>query len=285
MLRQAFLSNHEIVHVNTNNIEASSDRRYPAEDNHNSSMAHYYGGYGPGPASHSSCATDSDTLEINTSVGRVTGELTDKSGVSRTEVDDAKGGQAIMETATSHDIKYAAGASTLRNAGDTSEVMDITETTEENENTPDVYRAWTNDPRLTTSIRDMPSGDLSATQAYNNPASCGVSANMVGLVQDTTAKVRVFRETDKADNTEATRFPKTGVSPSIRDTCGAPASHYAADTRRSDTLRPEWMGYNRLPEDAPPRARFVPAQTRPKRRCGAQLPVTTTTTNHPTQPT
>ena len=79
LLRQAFLSDHE-VNVNTSNIGASSDRRSsPAEDNHNPRMAHYYGGYGPGLASPSSCATGSDTPEINTSFGQVTDELIDKS--------------------------------------------------------------------------------------------------------------------------------------------------------------------------------------------------------------
>ena len=64
------------------------------------------------------------------------------------------------------------------------------------------------------------------------------------------------------------RPSETGISPSIWDTCGASASHYAADTRRSDVLRPDlmynWMGYNRLPEDAPPRARFVPRPNKPQ---------------------
>ena len=270
LLRQAFLSDHKAVDVNTNNIGASSDRRSsPAEDIHNPSMAHYYGGYGPGPASPCSCASGGEASKINTSVGRVTDELTDKSGVQRTEIDDAEKGQAKMQTATSQDIKYAPGTSTLRNAADAGEVMDITETAEENENTPDATRTWTNDPRLTTSFRDMPAGDLSATQVYNDPAcSRDVSANMGGLAQDTTAKVRVFPESVKADNTETLRFPETGVSSRIRDTCGASASHYATDTRRSDGLRPEftygWVGYNRLPEDAPPRARFVPRPNTPQ---------------------
>ena len=166
--------------------------------------------------------------------------------------------------------------------------MDITETTKENKNTPDAFRAWTNDPRLTTSFRDMPAGDMPAAQVYNDPAcSRGVSANIGGLSQDTNGKVWAFLETDKADDTEMVRPPETAISPSIRDSCGASASHYAADNRRSDVLSPHFpydcMGYNRLPEDAPPRARFVPPQTRPKRRCGAQLPVMTTTTNNQTQ--
>ena len=142
LLRQVLLSDHEIANVDTNNIDASSDRRSsPAmdaadlkdsptvvtvsadmygsetittEDNHYSSMAHYYGEYGPGPASPCSCATGSDTREINTSVGRVTDELTDKTGLSKTEANGAEGGQAILETATSPDIKYAPGISTLR---------------------------------------------------------------------------------------------------------------------------------------------------------------------------
>ena len=91
---------------------------------------------------------------------------------------------------------------------------------------------------------------------------------MGGLVQDTNAKVRTLRETSKADDTEMVKLPETGTSPSIRDTCGASASHYAADTRRSDVLRPEftydWMGYNRLPENAPPRAKFVPRRNTPQ---------------------
>ena len=133
LLRQAFLSDHEIVNVNTNNSDVSIERRSsPAmgtadlkdspsvvtvsadmydnktittEDNHNSSMAHYYGGCGPGPASPSSCATGSDTPGINTSVGRGTDELTNKLGVSKAEVDGAEAGQAFLETATSPDIK------------------------------------------------------------------------------------------------------------------------------------------------------------------------------------
>ena len=166
--------------------------------------------------------------------------------------------------------------------------MDITATTKENKNIPDASRAWTNDPRLTTSFRDMQAGDLSATQVYNDRAcSRGVIANMAGLSQDTNAKIRVSPETDKTDDTETVRPPETGIGPSIKVTCGASASHYAADTRRSDVLRPEstydWVGYNRLPEDAPPLARFVPRPNTPKRLCGAQLPVMTTTTNNQTQ--
>ena len=263
LLRQALLSNHKAVDVNTNNIGASSDRRSsPAEDIHNPSMAHYYGGYGPGPASPSSCATGSDTLEINTNVGRVTDELTDKSGVQRTEIDDAEKGQATMETATTQDIKYARGTSTLRNAAYAGEVMDITETAEKN--TPNATQT-----RLPTSFRDMPDGDLSATQVYNDHAcSRDVGANMGGLAQDTTAKVRVFPESVKADNIETLRFTETGVSPRVKDTCGAFALHYATDTHRSDGLRPEFtygrMGYNRLPEEARPRARFVPRPNTPQ---------------------
>ena len=141
-------------------------------------------------------------IEINTGVGRVMDEVTDNLGVSKAEVDDAEGGQAFLETATSLDIKYAPGTSTLRNAGDTAEVMDIPETTKEHKNTPDAFRAWTNDPRMTTSFRDMPAGDLSAAQVYNDPAcSPGVSTNMGQLYQDTNAKVRGLRQTDKGDDT------------------------------------------------------------------------------------
>ena len=67
----------------------------------------------------------------------------DKSCVARTEIDDAEERQAIMETATSQDIKYAPGTSALRSAGDAGEVTDITETTDENENAPGEYPGTT----------------------------------------------------------------------------------------------------------------------------------------------
>ena len=66
-----------------------------------------------------------------------TDDFIDKSGVSRAEIDDAEQQQAITETATSQDIKYAPDTSALRNAGDVGEVMDMAETTEVNENAPD----------------------------------------------------------------------------------------------------------------------------------------------------
>ena len=91
------------------------------------------------------------------------------------------------------------------------------------------------------------------------------SANIGGLAQDT-AKVRTFPESDNmADNSETLRSPETGVGLLIKDTGGIPASYYAADAHRSDGLRPErgWMGRNRLTEDAPPRARFVPRPNMP----------------------
>ena len=52
---------------------------------------------------------------------------------------------------------------------------------------------------------------------------------------------------------------ESNSDPLIKDTCGC-ASYHAADARRSDGLRPErgWM-----PEDAPPRARFVPCPSTP----------------------
>ena len=71
--------------------------------------------------------------------GPATDELIDKSGVPRTEIDDAEKGKAIVETATSQNIKYAPGTCALPNAGDAGEVMDIAETTDENENAPDEY--------------------------------------------------------------------------------------------------------------------------------------------------
>ena len=64
-------------------------------------------------------------------------EVIDKSGVPRTEIDDAEQRQAIMETATSQDIKYAPDTSALRNAMEVGEVMDTAETTEVNENASD----------------------------------------------------------------------------------------------------------------------------------------------------
>ena len=64
-------------------------------------------------------------------------EVIDKSDVPRTEIDDAEQRQAIMETATSQDIKYAPDTSALRNAGEVGEVMDTAETTEVNENASD----------------------------------------------------------------------------------------------------------------------------------------------------
>ena len=232
LLLQAFLSDQEVVNVNTNSSDASIDRRSsPAmgtadlkdspsvvtvnadmydretittEDSHNSSMAHYYGGYGPGPASPSSCVTGSDIPEINTNVDRVIDELTGELGVLKAEVDGVEGGQASLETVTSPDIKYAHGTSTLRNAGDTGEVMDIIENTDESKNAPAAFRALTNDPRLTTSFRDMPAGDMPAAQVYNDPVcSRGVSANIGELSQDTNAKVRSFPETDKANDTKS----------------------------------------------------------------------------------
>ena len=66
-------------------------------------------------------------------------DFIDKSGVPRTEIDDAEQRQAITETATSQDIKYAPDTIALRNAGDVGEVMDMAETTEVNENAPDEY--------------------------------------------------------------------------------------------------------------------------------------------------
>ena len=168
-----------------------------------------------------------------------------------------------METATSQDIKYAPGTSALRNVGDAGEVMDITETTDENENAPDEYPG---DYGTMGNYYDPEHHDIwgdSEDERYQKAPRASVNADSMNPKQ--VAQSVMYNSVPNNSQAAPPVIESNYSDPLIKDTCGS-ASYHAADARRSDGLRPErgWMGCNRLPEDAPPRARFVPRPNTPQ---------------------
>ena len=168
----------------------------------------------------------------HTRFGQATDKLIDKSGVPRTEIDNAEKGQAIVQTATSQDIKYAFCTSALLNAGNAGEVMDITETTDENENAREEYPGdyGTMENYYDPEHHDI-WGDSEDGQRYQKAPRASVNADSMNPKQ--AAQLLMY-------NTVPTNFEgappvieSNYSDPLIKDTCGS-ASYHVADARRSD---------------------------------------------------
>ena len=143
------------------------------------------------------------------------------------------------------------------------EVMDITETTDENENAPDEYPG---DYGTMGNYYDPEHHDIwgdSEDERYQKAPRAFVNADSMNPKQ--AAQLLMYNTVPNNSEGAPPVIESNYSDPLIKDTCGS-ASYHDVDARRSDGLRPQrgWMGCNRLPEDAPPRARHVPCPNTPQ---------------------
>lgn len=119
-------------------------------------------------------------------------------------------------------------------------VMALAEAMKNNQNTPEMFRALLNDPKLSVAFKEMQTGGVPAIQKYYNDPEFlqAINIKMGGLPEEMKKAIRTLPECIKAGDAEGVqKLLDTGVSPDTKDEKGISSLHYAVGVDRLDILK------------------------------------------------